>query len=189
MAAWEEFPLAGDDGVSPEDEVGGAAQSALDAADDVPVAAVPSPVPFGMTWLFDPMTRRFARAGGAPVVVTGQSALVVWATTTLCTRKGVWPIFSGDYGVEGLTEMVGKVVGPEDVSEAEDWIRDALTVHDRISDVVDVVVRVGRLSTLGVVPGIVDAADAQAVFVERFTIVTDEGDRIPVGGITITGSS
>lgn len=186
-APWEEFPLAGDDAVTPEAEVAGAAQSALDAADGSvapPVQA--SPEPFGMTWQMDPQTGRLARAGGTPITVSGVGALAAWAVTTLCTRRGAWPLFSAAYGVDGLTELTGRVVTGEDLAEVADWIREALTVHDRISDVEDVRVSVGRLSALF---GVAAADDAAAVFIENFTIVTDEGERLPVGGITIPGSN
>jgi uncharacterized protein DUF2634 len=168
-------PADDDDEVTPDDDIEAAAASALAAAEGLDDAADDAPEPYGMTWQFDPRTGRFVRHGGAPAVVTGRDSLIVWAMTALHTRAYAHPAVDGGFGVEGLNESVGKVATAEHEADLEEAIHEALMQHDRVSDVTDIRVSIER-----------DDADGSGlIYIENFTMVTDEGEHVAVGGFTL----
>jgi hypothetical protein len=160
--------------VSPEDDAAAAALGALDAT-DVALIEAAEPEPFGRTWVFDHPRRRMLRSGGAPVEVRGVDALRVWAEMALQVARNRFPIFPANYGFDRFDGAIGKVSPVEEVADFEERMREALTVHDRVTDVVDVVVSLDP---------------REGVFlVERWAIVTDEGDRIEGGPLSVTRGS
>lgn len=66
--------------------------------------------------------------GGEPVYVTGASAVLVWCWNALHTLRGMYDIFTRDYGL-GIKELVGRPYS-EAVrqSEAIRYVREALLV-------------------------------------------------------------
>lgn len=73
--------------------------------------------------------------GGAPVYVTGQKAVKVWAWNALHTPRSRHAVYTWDYGL-GLYELTGRTWS-EDIkrSEAIRYIRECLLVSPYITSV------------------------------------------------------
>lgn len=151
---------------SADDVLDAAAESALEGP-DAPVTVDP-PVPFGRTWLFNYDTGRFVRHGGSPAEVRGRASLAVWAGMAIRAARFAHPIFSDEFGMDRPESPIGEVVSL--VEEASDWgerVRDALTVHDRVSSVDNVDIRY--------------LPSEEMIYVHDLQVVTDEDDleRLP----------
>jgi hypothetical protein len=138
-----------------------------DEADDVDTA-------FGRGWAFDYASGEFVPHGLAPARVTGLTQLQAWIEKAVRTARGAHPIYSDDFGVDdaALYAPYGYTFSAGIAQRWADGLRDALVVHDRISDVTD-------FQFTG------DPADT-TMFV-TFTVTTDEGEdltvtQIPLGG-------
>ena len=74
-------------------------------------------------------------SGGQPVVVSGLEAVKSWAWRALQTERYRWSVFGWDYGCE-LRALVGQpYTADTKLSEAERYVRDALTVSPYITSV------------------------------------------------------
>lgn len=138
MADAEDFGFtllpADDEGIPPAQDADAATASALE--DPLAVAEDPEPpVPFGRTYPFDYERRRMVRRGGAPVEVTGLTALREWLLAAAYTARGAHPIYSGEFGVTRPDWPIGEVDVDERVADYEDALREAWLVHDRVAAV------------------------------------------------------
>lgn len=116
----------------------------------------------GRGWAFDFATGQFARQGASPAVVSGENQLKSWIEKTLYTSRFAHPIYTSEYGTEGLVDIIGKLHEPGSEHTIEIAVRDALIVHDRITNVTDFsFAPVGESLEIG------------------FTVVLDDGTTVP----------
>lgn len=206
MSSVDDFALIpSDDGLSAQDQLDAAVASVLEQFPATPVGA--APVPFGRTPLFDFETGRMVRRGGvatgatggelfpdpglfpgpdlypgagaatlvspgAPVWVTGHDALTQWVLLTIYTARFAHRVFTDAAGMELPDSIIGEVVGID--AAVADWgvrLEEALTTHDRISSVENY-----EASYDG---------DAGIVYVTNFDVVTDEGETISFGPLSV----
>lgn len=164
-------PLDDDDIVSPEADVAQAAASAIDAGVGPSIAPVAGPSRAGMTWLFDFERGRFVRHGGRPAEVRGQQALVQRVLLAVHTARFAYDLLPNDFGFDRLDDIVGTVANEEALSDFERRLRECVQSVPGCSDVVDFAAHVDT---------------QQGVFsVDKFTIITDTGERLPVGPVTV----
>lgn len=160
-----------DDLIGPEDRMNAAAAAAL-ADPGAPTAApTEAPEPLGISWLFDFDAGRFVRQGTAPARVTGNDTLKMWCLTALNSARFAHAVFSDEFGMENPVIDLGAAVAAEVAVDFAARIRDALLVHDRISDVADITTNFDP--TMGVV-------------FTSFTVVTDEEETVPIDDMQIT---
>lgn len=160
-----------DDLISPEDQMNAAATAALeDPTAPVAVATEP-PEPLGISWLFDFDAGHFIRQGAAPARVTGTDALEMWCLTALSSARFAHAVFSDEFGMENPAADLGAAVAAEVAVDFAARIRDALLVHDRISDVADITTNFDP--TTGIV-------------FTSFTVVTDEEESVPIDDLQIS---
>lgn len=166
-------PLDDDDIVSPEADLAQAADSAIAASAPSPtIVAVAPPGPVGMTWLFDHTQRRMIRYGGRPAEVRGQQALIQRVQLALHTARFRYPVIPKDQGFDRLNDIVGTVANEEALADFERRLRECVAA----------------------VPGCADIANfsasidsRQGVFsVDRFDIITDSGDSVPLGPVSVS---
>jgi hypothetical protein len=75
---------------------------------------------------------------GAPVVVSGKEAVLVWAWKALNSSRYKYEIYTWDYGCE-VESLIGKPFTEElKQSEATRYIRECLLVNPYITDVSDI---------------------------------------------------
>jgi hypothetical protein len=162
-----------DEGVSAEADLEAAAASALEDAGAETAAEDEEPArPFGRTWVFDFGKGRFVRQGGAPAETRGAGALQMWCLMAVHSARYAHRVFSDDFGMEHPEDPMGRLLTDERVAEYAERLQEALLVHDRIVAVENF-----------------DAAfdPSQGVLLIRsFDVVTDDEDRIPFDGLTIT---
>lgn len=96
------------------------------------------PQPFGRGWGFDFETGQMQRHGASPVVTRDLDTLRVWIEKTLRTARGTHPIYSLDHGIDDPYVGIGSPFSAEAVGVLTESIADALLVHDRIEEVVDI---------------------------------------------------
>jgi Protein of unknown function (DUF2634) len=160
-------------------------RSFLDEDDQADVITVDAPPPpLGLSWAFDFSTNTFLMGGiGGPLETRGLATLRGWIEKCLMTARGAHPIHPPDYGVEGLTDIIGDAATPEVAGGLEEVIRDALLFHPRITEVVDFAAFVGEHDDLdtSITP------DDETLFVS-FTVVTDDEETIDFIGIPLRGS-
>lgn len=159
--------------VSPEEDLDAAAAAATE--DPFEAEAVEdAPEPYGRSWEFDFEAGRFKRYGGAPAEVYAERSLAMWCLMALHTAVDAHDIFSPEFGTDRPLEPIGST-GADAEEAVGDWeakIREALTVHDRITDVQDF-----------------DADYDPAVGVltiSSFTVVTDEDERVRFGALQLS---
>lgn len=155
----------------PEDErVAAAADSALAAADAPPTEE--EVMPFGRSWAFDYEERHFVRTGSGATQTFGIESLEQWCLMAMNSTRFAHDVFSEAFGVESLDDMIGTVMASELASEFEARLRDALLVHDRIVAIEDFTVEYEPTE--------------DSLYVQNFTVVTDEEDRVAVAGIVLS---
>lgn len=127
--------------ISAEENLRLAAEEALTALDAAPItgeSAIEPPVSFGRGWAFDFGTGQFVRFGQSPARIDEETQLQVWIEKTLYTARYAHPIYSFEYGMEPpLADFVGQANTPGFTSSIATAIKNALIVHDRITDVTD----------------------------------------------------
>lgn len=149
-----------------------------DLTDDVPVEvydedeaavaaiaeAVP-PTPIGRTWLFDFNQGEFDTSSGSPRKLQDNDALILqqWIRRALTTERGTLAIYPPNFGVELEGVWSGELTGTAAVVKISDTMRQALTYHDRIVDVQNIVM----------------TEESGTMFV-RANVVIDNGDVLPV---------
>lgn len=91
----------------------------------------------GKELLFDFKKGDFIMKNGAPVMVEGKEALMIWIEKTIRTARYRYLIYSFDYGCE-LEDLIGLSL-PRKVLESEmkRVIYEALIIDDRINDIRD----------------------------------------------------
>lgn len=164
-----------DDLLTPEDDLNAAAASALeDPNAPIPVAGN-VPEPLGVSWLFDFEAGRFVRQGGAPARVTDVESLKQWCLAALNSARYAHAIFSDEFGMEHPVDDLGAAVATEVVTDFATRIRDALLVHDRISDVTDIISSFDPLSGIVFVSFVVVTDEELTVAIDDLQIQTTEG--------------
>jgi hypothetical protein len=170
--ALDDFPLIpATDATSSDEDLDAAEASALEALEQPTLEEDPS-IPFGRTPLFDFATGRMVRAGDDVVWVSGLRAVEQWCLMAIYSARFAHSVFTEEFGMEEPERGLGHAVGIEE--EVSDWgqrLEDALLVHDRIVAVEDFE---GTY-----------LADQGVLFIRRFTVVTDEDDRIPFRDIAV----
>lgn len=90
----------------------------------------------GRGWAFDFSTGSFRRQGASPARVSGDDQIKAWIEKTIYTARFTHPVYSDQYGTEGLNDLIGRN-DPATKPLISSAIRDALLVHDQISEVGD----------------------------------------------------
>ena len=163
-----EFLPAADLEVDPEEEL-----AAL-VADEDDFIEIPqdAPLPFGKSWGFDFGQGRFNRYGTGPVETTGLHTLRHWIEKALSTERFAHTVYSDDFGIENLTDVIGSQHSPEVWADIESRIRDTLSIHDRITNIEDFEV----------------VHDPMQEYVEvNFTVVTDTEELLEFESMTLGG--
>lgn len=123
---------------TPEENLRLAAAEAVDNALSVNPAVPGEQVVTGRGWAFDFAAGQFRRQGTSPAGVSGDDQVKAWIEKTIYTARFAHPVFSDQYGVDGITDFIGRN-DPAAESLIASAIRDALLVHDQIEDVTDFV--------------------------------------------------
>jgi len=77
---------------------------------------------------------------GAPKIITGKDAVLVWAWKALHTPRFRYEIYTTDYGCD-VENLIGQPFTDElKRSEAARYVRECLTINPYISDVSDITV-------------------------------------------------
>jgi hypothetical protein len=95
--------------------------------------------PLGRSWAFDFAAGRFLVSGSTargPLATWGDATLRGWIAKALRTARGAHPIHPDDYGMEAPYGPVGRPVTLGAGGYEQD-VRDALTYHPLIQDVID----------------------------------------------------
>lgn len=160
-----------------EDEgAGGAVLLSPDDEADLVIAESP-PAPLGRSWAFDFDKGTFLRNGGrGPLETRGLATLRSWIEKCLYTDRGAHPVSPPEYGVDGLTDIIGDPMNEGVVAGLEERIRDALLFHERITDVRDFAHYLGS----------VEGGDEEIVYIS-FTVLTDAGEEIAVYDFSLGG--
>jgi hypothetical protein len=162
----------------------------LDLLDDALISGFPesdedildtaTPPPLGRSWAFD-----FSRGGflfghetgptavGAhsPLSTHGFDTLKGWIDKCLHTERGAHPIHPDGYGMVRPFDLIGEQVAGAPVADLEQRVRDALTFHPRIVDVVDFAADI----------------DLEREYINAtFTVVTDQGEALSFEDVTLT---
>lgn len=129
------------------------------------------PPPLGRSVAFDWTGGRFFRsqAQRGPLETRGIASLKEWVAKCLNTARGAHPVHPTGYGLVRADDMIGGPVGSPP-ADLKDRIRDALTFHPRIEDVVDFVF---------------DENPDDEFYGVSFTVVTDSSDRVPVEAVPL----
>jgi hypothetical protein len=154
-----------------------AADPLIEDADavDLVLAEVPPP-PLGRAWAFDFQTGSFLlNQAHGPLETRGLATLRGWIEKCLMTARGAHPIHPPEYGVEGLTDVIGEAASPGVAAGLEEGIRDALLFHPRITDVRDFDAYLGT----------VEDGDEDALYLS-FTVVTEDDERLDFEALTLT---
>ena len=90
----------------------------------------------GRGWSFDFSTGQFRRQGATVARISGEDQIKTWIEKAIYTARFSHPVYSDQYGIEGLTDIIGRQEpGNRVIIEAA--IRDTLLVHDQIAEVGD----------------------------------------------------
>ncbi|HMF58812.1 MAG TPA: DUF2634 domain-containing protein [Vicinamibacterales bacterium] len=110
-----------------------------DALEELGTVTVTEPEvpPLGRSWSFDWGTERFRRGGRGPLEIRGVLTLVQWIDKCLRTQRNSSPIAPDGYGLDDPDRELSLPVSEINVGDLEERVRDALTFHPRIVDVVD----------------------------------------------------
>lgn len=165
-------PVDDDDIVTPEADVAQAAASALSAGSAAPsLAAVATTEPTGYTWLFDYDLRRFVKHGGRPAEVRGQLALIQRVMLAIHTARFRYDALPNDFGFDRFDDLVGTVGYEEALSDFERRLTECVQSVPGCSDVQEFA---AHADTVG-----------GAYVIDTFTIITDTGEVLPVGPVTV----
>jgi hypothetical protein len=95
------------------------------------------PHPVGRGWAFDFLKREFviAPTSHGPLETIRIETLRNWIEKCLRTARGTYPIYSDDYGIETPGDFIGGPVSQFPDQVYEDAIREALTAHERITEI------------------------------------------------------
>lgn len=122
------------------------------------------PQPIGKSWAFNFLTNRFyPTAGGGPQETRRQTTLRFWVEKCLRTERASYPIYSDDYGVEGVNDLLGQALSEADVAEYAANVHEALTFHPNVTDVT------------GFQAFWDDVEEALSV---SFAVITDQGEEV-----------
>ena len=131
-------------------------------------------LPAGRSWSFNFQEGRFNQDGGAPTVVTGDQAVVVWIEKCLSTAEGAATVHPPGYGMrKPITDYLGG--DPYDLEEVEGDIVEAVTFHPDIVELTDFQVVYGQSGDAGELAAEISfvaiRSDGQAVDFETEVIV------------------
>lgn len=137
MADQPNYLPLNDDPISPEEAAAGLETFDVRDPDEL-VVDQPPPPPVGRSWGLDFIEGKFfIRPGHGPIETQGDDTLAFWIEKTLRTARGAHPIYPNEYGMVSPFNMIGHTLTSADYADLESRIFDALTFHDRITDVVD----------------------------------------------------
>lgn len=120
------------------DEVADLDLAEASALEGVPPVEANDPVePLGKTWKFDYDQQRFVRQGSSPVEVRGVLCLQEWVQLAIRTARFAHDVFSEDYGMESPEDVIGQVPPDELLADYGNRMREAVLVHDRVTDFTD----------------------------------------------------
>lgn len=123
--------------LSPEENLRLAATEAVvDTLEIAPLPDEETGSTIGRGWAFDFSTGQFKRHGDSPAVLKDEDQIKAWIEKTMYTARFAHPIYSDDYGVEGLNDLIAREE-PGVAATLADSISEALLVHDRIETVTD----------------------------------------------------
>ena len=123
-------------------------------------------LPFGMSWEFDFTAGRFKQGSTGPLRAYGEDALIQWCLMAMNSTRFAHDVFSEAFGVENMDDLIGSVMTSDIAEEFEARVRDALLVHDRITEVEDFAVTFDPAS--------------DTLYVDTFSVVTDEDEQVAV---------
>lgn len=109
----------------------------FDPDDDVGLidTEVEEPVPYGFTWGFDFNKGDLDFSAGNPPKHSEQGVVKEWIYHTINTEQYETPIFGPDIGTNIFT-LIGSVLDNYTVTQVSAEIESAISVHDRITDVI-----------------------------------------------------
>lgn len=118
-----------------------AAGQLLDGENDIEIGE--ELVPLGRAWAFDFERGEFQRDGHAPATIRDNANLVGWIEKCLRTHRGAAVVHPLDYGIANpMVEYLSEE--PEDTTELENDIVEALTVHPYIKGIEDIEIEEGE---------------------------------------------
>lgn len=138
--------------------------------DDTPdsediVVETEEPPPLGRSWAFDFTKPGFVpSSAGGPLETRGLATIHNWIEKALLTERGGSPIHDDAYGIENLDDLIGLPISEVATSELRDLVRETLTFHPRISDVVNFSYEVD--------------ADSEAMFINFTVILDNENEQV-----------
>jgi len=99
------------------------------------------PVPIGRTWLFDFNSGEFIMSGNAPKKSPNDEQIVLqqWIRRALSTERYGYIIYPDWFGIELNQVVSGTLTGQAAHDHIATQVRETLIMHDRISDVIDIV--------------------------------------------------
>lgn len=98
---------------------------------------VEPPPPIGRGWALDPNKPGFVMSPQhrGPLTTHGLGTLRTWITKVLHTERGVFPIYSTEFGMTRPFDLIGQPGSETAVADYEDRVRDALLFHPRITEI------------------------------------------------------
>lgn len=152
--------------VEAEDEL---TATALSEGDDFIELPQQESKPFGRGWGFNFNAGRFIRYGSGPSNTRGLETLRHWVHKALITTRFSHPIYSDDFGIESL-DVIGSQYTAEVQADLESKIKDALSIHDRITSVENFAIEY----------------DPDTEYLDvNFTVVTDDEEHIIFEGVEL----
>lgn len=133
-SGWELLP---DDEIEidPDAELEDAFRIEPDAG-EIDQATLPAKLlPLGRSWMFDPMTGRFAMMGGNPTETSGVATLKAWIICLMYTMRGAHPALDPNYGIDNPFAMIGKPESEISNQQYQNEVTEALLRDDRIAAV------------------------------------------------------
>jgi hypothetical protein len=159
--------------LSAGDDVADAAGSALDAS-LAPVVALASPAPrIGTGWLFDWDAGRFVLSGGRPAEVRGPQQLIQRVQLAVHTARLRFAAVPNTFGFDRVDDIIGTVANEEALSDYERRLTECVQSVPGCADVENFTAHVDTQEGVYVI--------------DRFDIITDTGQRLPVGPTTGLG--
>lgn len=127
-----------DEPMSPEEQFR-LAEEDIDVRPETADVLAEPPPPIGRGWALDPNKPGFVTTPQhrGPLNTRGLETLKTWITKVLHTERGVYPIYSTEYGMTRPFDLIGQPGSETAVADYEDRVRDALLVHPRITEVIE----------------------------------------------------
>lgn len=157
-----------------QEDLQAAVAGALALPDVVVPVTDPPPLPFGKTWQFDWEARRFIWRGSSPAETTGFGALAEWCLMAIHSTRYAHAVFDDEFGMENPSAPIGEFAVGEILADWQQHLIEALLVHDRITSVENI--------------DLTWDPSVGLLYVNNFDVVTDEQQRVSVGGVSVPRS-